>query len=301
MSLRQRSPARGPRATRLDRSVPLAHRVAHRFCAAGWRGKTIVWKLAERWSAPVHAVVWVGGGSLSIDRTYSLDRAIYQGFFESAELRLIAKLVRPGEACIDVGANLGLYSVLFAARSGHGPVISFEPSPTFQRLQENLSHVPCATAINMGVGAEAGSLPLHLADGDDHANFREGTSADHVVDVITLDSVPAIQDLPQIDFLKIDVEGWEPQVMAGAKGLWAGRKVGIALIEVSPMWGGVDCLQTVVDLGYQCFSLLPKRLAGGLRYGMEVLPLDVRSLPPQGNVLVVRPDRMDRLAVRTSR
>ena len=152
-----------------------------------------------------------------------------------------------------------------------------------------------ATAFRLGLGAAAGTLRLDLADGDHHANFREGTDADYEVDVRRLDDVPEVQALPTVDFLKVDVEGWESQVMDGATNLWNQHKIGMALIEANPAWGPVDYLDTFMNLGYQCFGLLPRRAVGGLRNVLHLQTLDPAYLPPQVNVLVVRPDRMDRL------
>jgi FkbM family methyltransferase len=284
--------------TRLTRSAPLAHRLAHRYCVAGWRRRTPVWRLAERWSAPARAVVQVAGGELMVDRRYPLDRDIYRGLFEVVELDLVAPLVWRGDACVDVGANVGLYSVLFAARSVTGPVIAFEPSPTFVRLRENLGRFGNATAINLALGASTDRLRLHRTYGDHHTNLREATEQDYEVEVRRLDDIPDVQALTQVDFLKIDVEGWESAVMAGAWSLWTEQKVGIALIEANRAWGSVDYLDAVERLGYHCFEVRLRRAAMRLRHAVRLQPLSLAEMPPHVNVLIVRPDRLHRLGAR---
>jgi FkbM family methyltransferase len=281
--------------TSLTKTAPLAHRIAHRYCAAGWRGRTATWRLADRWAAPTCAVVEVAGGGLTVDRRFWLDREIYRGFFEVAELDLISPLITPGDSCVDVGANIGLYSVLFAARSGHGPVIAFEPSPSFTRLEENLRPFTNTTALNFGLGAATDTLRLHLADGDHHANIRDATDADAEVEIRRLDEVPEVQALAEVDFLKVDVEGWESEVMAGATNLWNQHRIGMALIEANPMWDAVDYLDHVKNLGYTCFVVRLRQSVGGLRNVLHLEPLNLNDIPLQINVLVVRPDRLNRL------
>jgi FkbM family methyltransferase len=282
--------------TRLTRSAPLAHRLAHRYCAAGWRGRTAVWRLADRWPAPTCSVVQVAGGDLGVDRRFPHDREVYRGFFEVGELGLVARLIRPGDVCVDIGANVGVYSVLFASCTVDGPVFAFEPSPTFRRLEENLRRFNNATAFNLGLGAANGTLRLNRADGDHHANFREGTNGDTAVDVRRLDSIPEIATLPEVDFMKIDAEGWESQVMAGAHDLWNEHKVGMALVEVNPAWGPVDYLDAVERLGYRCFELRLRRVAAGMRHILRLQALSLADIPSQVNVLIVRPDRLQRLS-----
>jgi FkbM family methyltransferase len=240
--------------------------------------------------------VCVAGTDLRLDSGVWLDRALYQALYERTELELVSRLVQPGDSCIDVGANVGIYSVLFAARSVDGPVIAFEPSPTFLRLRENLRSLPNATALNMGLSDQSGTLPLARAGVDDvGASFRDGRYDDQRVPVQRLDQVQEVKALEQVDFLKIDVEGWEPAVMAGASELWARRGVGLALIEANPHWGSVDYLQQLQDLGYLCFEVRQKSRVAGLRLGLDLRPLSLSELRAQVNVLAVRPDFMARV------
>jgi FkbM family methyltransferase len=238
-------------------------------------------------------VVRVAGSELALDERFALDREIYRGLFE---VGLVAPLVQPGDSCIDVGANVGLYSVLFAARSVGGRVLAFEPTPTFERLRDNLRPFPTATAFNFALGAETDTLRIDPADGDHHASFRGQGDAGYEVDVRPLDDVAEAQAMAEIDFLKVDVEGWESQVMAGASGLWAERRIAIALVETNAGWGDpVDYLETVEGLGYRCFEIRLRLTAGRLRKVVDLQPLNLAAIPPQINVLIVRPDRLSRL------
>lgn len=241
--------------------------------------------------------VEVAGESLHIDPLRPFDRLIYKGIFERSELRLIDQLIATGDVCVDVGANIGLYSILCVGRSRTGTLIAFEPSQSFTRLRSNLSAWENAIPLNIGISNENGTLNLGLTrdDGDEHASFREGGTEGNKIAVKRLDDVPEIASLSGIDFLKIDVEGWERQVMTGAAELWRRRAVGIALIEANSQLGSVDYLRELIDLGYSCFRIQEVLRTLNLRRRLKLTPLDLDSHLPQANVLVVRPDRLSRL------
>ena len=259
-----------------------------------------MWRLADRWSAPTPTVVRVADARLTLDERFALDREIYRGLFEAAELGLVAPLIQRGDSCVDVGANVGLYSVLFAARSVDGPVLAFEPTPTFERLRDNLQPFPNATAFNFALGAKPDTLRIDPADGDHHASFRGTGDAGYEVEVRPLDDIAEVQALAEIDFMKIDVEGWESQVMAGATSLWSQKRVAMALVETNAGWGDpVDYLGTVEELGYRCFEIRLRLAAGRLRKVVDLRPLNLATIPPQINVLIVRPDRLERLCQRS--
>lgn len=282
--------------TALGGSAPLAHRFAHAYSAAGLRGRAAVWRLAHRLGGPRRGgELRVGSGSLGLNLDRGLDGVLYAGMFETGELALIGSIIRPGDVCVDVGANIGLYSVLCASRGAR--VIAFEPTVTHAELTLNLAPWPDSVAINIGISDEDGELhmgrPYAGEVGDAHSSFRAGTCSDPTMPVRRLAGVPQVAELETIDFLKVDVEGWEPQVIAGARELWERRAIGIALVEVSQQWGATDYLTYLADLGYACFSV--ETHTGRLRRRAVLTPVDLDRMPGQINVLVVRPDRMNRL------
>jgi FkbM family methyltransferase len=125
---------------------------------------------------------------------------------------------------LDIGANIGLSVILLARKVAQ--VIAYEPSPTnLKHLRNNLAlnGVTNVKVIGAAVSAEPGELRFHLA--------RMGAGL-HVVALGHVDkghistvAVPAIrlddEALPPISFMKIDVEGHEPDVLAGARALLA--------------------------------------------------------------------------------
>jgi FkbM family methyltransferase len=136
---------------------------------------------------------------------------------------------------LDVGANIGLSTILLARRAAR--VIAYEPSPVnVGFLRENLAAngITNVTVEPVAVSNKASTLRFH------EAQFGAGShvvSQEHLANgrVPTID-IPAIsldsQNLPPIAFMKIDAEGHEPEVLAGARSLLA-REQPIVYMEIN--------------------------------------------------------------------
>jgi FkbM family methyltransferase len=152
------------------------------------------------------------------------ERKIYwQRTYEPATLALIDACLRPGDRMIDIGANFGLMT-LHASRAvgASGSVIALEPHPrTFRRLEQNLRRNGCknVSAINAAAGEVAGTLELFDTPAYESgqasfvAHTDDGVSAGHVEVRLLDDMVPRSSART---FIKIDVEGFEYQVLRGA-------------------------------------------------------------------------------------
>ena len=148
-------------------------------------------------------------------------RAHWVGVMGRDERAYLEKNIRPGLRILDVGSNLGLYSVLMARLAGPGGrLICFEPDPgLFSALQESCrrNEVSWVECHNLAVGSAAAELTLHksiLNSGDNHLGNRKG----HLFRRAITTQVVRLDDfLPQlaVDFIKIDVQGWELEVLRG--------------------------------------------------------------------------------------
>ena len=152
---------------------------------------------------------------------YIDDCIIHEGMFEYASTQIAHRLVKSGDIVVDVGANIGYYSVIFSRLVGpKGHVFSFEPTQYFGRvLKQNLD----ANSIkNVNV------IPLGLSDAPAEMKIQiDGCSATlHVpgggellsqesISLTTLDGFVKKHQIPRIDFIKIDVDGHEPAVLNG--------------------------------------------------------------------------------------
>lgn len=149
---------------------PFIHRVARRFTHAGMRGADRLWSLVASFiPVPLEALVEVAPHKrLAVRGDDHIGRAIYQGGYERAERRLLRYVLREGGTAVDVGANIGFYTVLMADLVGReGRVVAFEPSPgCFTTLQRNVvtAHLP-QVVIHRVNSARTGSAGGRNAEG----------------------------------------------------------------------------------------------------------------------------------------
>jgi FkbM family methyltransferase len=150
------------------------------------------------------------------------------GEYCEAEADLFRQIVKPGSTVVEVGANIGSHTVMLARACAPGRLIAFEPQQrVFQLLCANLvqSGVTNVTALPDAAGAKSGTARLPPVDYGADSNFGrvaplmtpqapEGGWGDgRTVRVTALDDF----DLAACDVLKIDVEGWEEEVLRGAR------------------------------------------------------------------------------------
>jgi FkbM family methyltransferase len=153
----------------------------------------------------------------------------YRNQEESGELFFITEILsktRP-KLCIDVGANVGDYS-LSILRSTTAQVIAFEPLPaTFEILrQKSQEFTPRIKLENVGVGEREQELTINYNPNTTaHASFSKEVEAINYlsntyelkVPVVTLDSYFERNKINEVDLIKIDVEGFETEVFSGSK------------------------------------------------------------------------------------
>jgi len=160
---------------------------------------------------------------------------IYCGLHEFEDMGFVLHFLRPGDLFVDIGANIGSYSILASATGAH--TISFEPVPaTFEALLDNL-HLnrleACADARNQAVGRADGEMEM-IADQDttNQALRAEDRYAGKTirVPVVTLDGALRNKS-PKL--IKIDVEGFETEVLAGAAKTLANPELRAVVMELN--------------------------------------------------------------------
>ncbi|BCW88335.1 hypothetical protein sos41_14740 [Alphaproteobacteria bacterium SO-S41] len=132
-----------------------------------------------------------------------------------------ARLERPINSILDVGANIGLASFCIHDLVPAAIVHAFEPSrQTFTLLERNISHNGLSDSVHvhcLAAGDTNGSLSFR-DDEDFLAGSAVGTGDDaYEVAGVTLDAFAAAQGIAAIDMIKIDVEGYELAVLDGAR------------------------------------------------------------------------------------
>jgi FkbM family methyltransferase len=155
-----------------------------------------------------------------------LSRLIYDGF-EKEETNYLLKILKKGDIFVDIGTNIGLFSLLASKIVGdEGKVLCFEPAPlTFSRLKENISlnDFKNIDARNIGLSNTKGELTFYVSNNGHDAWNSFAPSQDNKLEssiqvpVSTLDMELQYIDKTKIKLVKIDVEGWEKFVLFGGK------------------------------------------------------------------------------------
>lgn len=169
----------------------------------------------------------VNGINLKPDIIDTVDHSNYFAFDEPAQVMLYS-VVEPGMTVIDIGANIGATTLNLAKKTGPlGKVYSFEPGPyNFKRALENISlnNFKNIKLINKGLGHEKATAFLYNVNANNSGMQRLLTQAPPKssyekmkVEIDTLDNCIASMEIPSPSLIKIDVEGYEYNVLLGAE------------------------------------------------------------------------------------
>lgn len=150
----------------------------------------------------------------------------YYGYCEANLANFLLRMINEGMVCIDVGAHIGYYSVLLSRLSGkNGSVHSFEPTPwTYNILKENTQDIGNIHINNLGLSDVTGTAefsdygPGYGAFNTAHMNGATGInkpSQSRTVSLTTLDSYVKGHNITP-DFIKIDAEGFEYNILKGS-------------------------------------------------------------------------------------
>lgn len=159
---------------------------------------------------------------------------IFTGFSEIALSKYISRLAKTGGLMVDVGANYGYYSCLWAGAKPNNKVIAFEASPLNQTpLENNIkknNFTEQIKVIPLALGKEKGKMQFSLGGDEEQTGWGGFTvnandQLDVEVEVDTLDAFALANGIDNIDVLKIDTEGADTWVLFGAKNLLSEKKV----------------------------------------------------------------------------
>ena len=202
---------------------------------------------------------------LYLDPISYVDAMILQhNIWEKESVHIVQLLVKESDVVLDVGANFGYYSLLFSKLVGlKGMVIASEPTVFFrERLN---THIKTNAVTNVKV------LPFGFSDKDDTLDIKidASTATMHMpetdsflisetIELITLDKHVKENKIEKLDFIKVDIDGHEPQFLKGAAQTISQFKPDI-LLEINPInyyLAGVaiwDFYDQIKSLGYNIF------------------------------------------------
>lgn len=216
---------------------------------------------------------------------YSIFKKIetYFSVHEMPEQVLVSKLVQPGMLVVDIGANIGDYSILLSNLvASSGKVYSFEPtSSTFNKLQERLSKLSCNNVYPFKKAIFSHNTQIEFNEFPDDFSvwnsFGKPQMLDpqgsgkyipiintEIIEAVSLDSFCKTNNIYKIDYLKIDVEGAESDVLQGSIELLRNKNIGFIQFEISQnMLEGFNrnaksTFDILIQNGYECHRITLK-------------------------------------------
>jgi len=201
-----------------------------------------------------HGPMLVFRGDVYVGRSLDL-----YGEYCAAEFDIFAQIIRPGMTVVEVGANIGAHTVPLARRCAPGPLWAFEPQQrVFQLLCANLAlgQVSNAICLPEACGAAPGFAEVPAVDYSGPENIGGvslGPASERAAPALTVRVTPLDElRLPACEFLKIDVEGWETEVLQGAAGTIA-RFAPTIYVENDRAAKQEAVIRTLDGMGYQSF------------------------------------------------
>ena len=194
------------------------------------------------------------------------------GHYEKNDSDMIYRLVEDGYGILDIGANIGWYSINLAKRFPGCRILAFEPIPkTYAYLRENIGLNPVSgiETFNHGFSDEAKELVFYYYPaGSGNASSARLADAPGMEEirctVLPLDDFVASRDM-KVDFIKCDVEGAELLVFRGGRNTLETHKP-IVFTEMLRKWSAKfgyhpnEIIRLFSDIGYRCFTARNGRL-----------------------------------------
>jgi FkbM family methyltransferase len=264
--------------------------------------RVLRWQLASRFGPGAIAIPFVNGTHLLVKPGMTgATGNWYCGLHEHDDMGFVLHFLRATDIFFDVGANVGSYTVLAAGAVG-ARVVAVEPIPsTFEALRANVQLNDLGdrvTLLNVGLGAADDTVTFTSdLDAMNHA-LASGESADCAVDV-TVTTLDDIAGLVAPAFIKIDVEGFETQLLAGGKATIRSGALRCVLMEINGSGHRFGVADETIHAQMRDFGFVPARYDVLARL-VEPLPIDAWN-HGSANTLYVRDIDECRERTRTAR
>ncbi len=205
----------------------------------------------------------INGYKMILDPQDSLGLSIF-GAYEPYETEVCSKFVKKGSSVLDIGAHIGYYTLLLAKATGtNGKVYAFEPEPmNYKLLEKNILYNEYHNVVleNLAVSDFSGNAKLQLSNSSGGHSLLDIEETNKTVDVRVIkldDYFEAIDET--ISVIKIDVQGCEPQVLAGMQNLLAKNRSITIFTEFNPdkKWKSPSdiYLSTLVEKGFRLYHI----------------------------------------------
>ncbi len=195
---------------RKTRGLPPGHFVC-KWVPNPYQYKTETFRLIKR-----------DGITMKVDISDYIGHYLYFGFQDSGMQRLFS-LCAEGATVVDVGANIGWTALRMAHLAVRGRVYAFEPDPyNAEQCLENIrrNDLTNIELFSIGLGNTDTTAAMEVRTPSNRGGNRiapQGVNANRLVRIIRMDDFSTLRNLNKIDLIKIDVEGYELQVLKGAR------------------------------------------------------------------------------------
>jgi len=217
----------------------------------------------------------------------------WYGYYERPVEMAIKKMLRPGSVFIDIGANIGYFSIMAARQCSSCTVVAFEPvKELFEEMKANilLNDIPNIIPLDYAAGDKEEERTIFLSGSENRGmsslqkpeNYMGKTQQ---VKVVSIDEWFSRSGLKKVDLIKIDVEGNEPAVLKGMESVIKKFRP-VLIMEVNPetlllfKWTVRDIDLLVREMGYESKLLTNKGAAKNV---------DLAGIRMQVNVLLTPP------------
>lgn len=137
---------------------------------------------------------------------------IYKGFSDRQKLEKLSRIIKPGMQILDIGANIGYYTIFFSRLVGkQGRVYAFEPEPlNFSYLKRNTRNINNIILNNLAVSENSGEISLYCSDlsNVDAQTYDSGENRRALtVKCVSIDDY--FPNAQKVDLVKLDIQGYE--------------------------------------------------------------------------------------------
>lgn len=228
-----------------------------------FRGKWRIQRVWERTLGPERRVARLPDGSLvEVDMSIPYERMVWLQSEEWNELQYLSYRLRQNETFVDVGANIGIWTLVAASAVGSaGKVFSFEPNPnTFRKLVANIdrnNRAGIVTAHQRAVSDIDGSVSFACPAQHNLSAIANDVTAGNTITVTAVSLDSALHGA-KVDGIKLDTEGHELAALQGAAGIiknaspWLIIEFNTTLLP-SPVLRDWPVYQFLASLGYKPF------------------------------------------------
>lgn len=199
---------------------------------------------------------------LPAKKNFEIEELYYLGFYEAGTLKIIQQILKKDDVFIDIGASVGLMSLYAAELVGNkGKIWSFEPMREMAdmiRQSIHHNHLNNIEVFDFALGETECELPIFTNRACPSLIMKDNETSHQKVVVKVLDDIIKEKKLQSVKMMKIDVEGFELQVLRGCKNLLSSANAPILCIEYEGSYQNKEVFYFLTQINHYKFYQLEK-------------------------------------------